>query len=114
MTDNKNNFQINLLTKNQKIIRTKNYLKDLTGIIQIIRLMSNKNNFQINSIVKILKIIQAKFYQNESTIIIQEIYLMSKTNNFQIKLLTKNQVVYLYEILSEPNDRNCSTSQLDK
>lgn len=69
--DDKNNFQINLLTKNQKIIRTKNCLKDLTGIIQIIRLMSNKNNFQINSIVKILKIIQMKFHLNKSTIIIQ-------------------------------------------
>lgn len=57
--------------KNQKIICTKNYLKELTRIIQVIHLMSDKNNFQINSIAKVLKIIQMKFCPNESTIIIQ-------------------------------------------
>ena len=75
--------------KNQKIIRVKFCLKESTGIIQVIHLMSDKNNFQINLIVKIPNVIQAKFYQNKSTIIIQEIYLMSKTNNFQKNLLTK-------------------------
>lgn len=39
---------------------------------------------------------------------------MSETNNFQINLLTKNLVVYLYEILSEQNDRNCSKNSLDE
>lgn len=96
--------------KNQKIIRVKFCLKESTGIIRVIHLISDTNNFQINLIVKILKVIYVKFYLNKSTIIIQEIYLMSKTNNFQINLLTKNQVVYLYEILSEPNDRNYSTN----
>lgn len=110
MISDKDNFQINLQMKNQKIIRTKNCLKESTKIIQVIHLMSDTNNFQINLIVKILKIIQAKFYRNKSTIIIQEIYQISETNNFWINLLTKNQVVYLYEILSEPNDRNCSTN----
>lgn len=104
----KNNFQINLLTKNQKIICTKNCSKESTGIIQVIHLMSDKNNFQINLIAKILKIIQVKFYLNESTIIIQWIYLMSKANNFQINLLTKNSIIYLCEILSEHANRNRS------
>lgn len=66
-----NNFQINLQMKNQKIIRVEFCLKESTGIIQVIYLMSDKNNFQINLIAKILKIIQAKFYLNESTEIIQ-------------------------------------------
>lgn len=69
--DDKNNFQINLQTKNQKIIHTKNYLKDLTRIIQVICVMSDKNNFQINLMAKILKIIQIKFYLNRMTGIVQ-------------------------------------------
>ena len=69
--DDKNNFQINLQLKNQKIIRTKNCLKELPGIIQAIYLISDKNNFQINLIVKLLKIIQVKSCLNESTEIIQ-------------------------------------------
>lgn len=76
MTDDKNNFQMNLQMKNQKIIRVKFCLKELTGIIQVIYLMSDKNNFQINLIVKILKIIQMKFCMNKSTKIIQLIYLI--------------------------------------
>lgn len=110
----KNNFQINLQTKNQKIICTKNCLKESTRIIQTIHLMSDKNNFQINLIAKILKIIQVKFYLNESTIIIQWIYLMSVTNNFRINLLTKNPIVYLCEILSEQDNKNRSEFLLDK
>lgn len=74
--DDKNNFQINLLTKNKKIICTKDCLKESTIIIQVIYLMSDKNNFQINLIVKILKIIQMKFCMNKSTKIIQLIYLI--------------------------------------
>lgn len=76
--------------------------------------MNDTNNFQINSMMKILKIIHVKFCLNKSTEIIQQIYLMSETNNFQINLLTKNLIVYLREILSEPNDRNCSEYLLDK
>lgn len=71
MTDDKNNFQINLQMKNQKIIRVKFCLKESTGIIQVIHLMSDKNNFQIDLIMKIPKIIHVKFYLNKSTIIIQ-------------------------------------------
>lgn len=62
--------------KNQKIIRVKFCLKESTGIIQVIYLMSDKNNFQINLIAKILKIIQMKFCMNKSTKIIQLIYLI--------------------------------------
>lgn len=109
--DDKNNFQINLLTKNKKIICTKDCLKESTIIIQVIYLMGDKNNFQINLIVKILKIIQMKFYLNESTIIIRVIYLTSETNNFKINLLTKNSIIYLCEILSERDDKNCSKNQ---
>lgn len=112
MTDDKNNFQINLQMKNQKIIRVKFCLKESTGIIQVIHLMSNKNNFQINLIVKILNVIQAKFYRNKSTIIIQEIYQISGSNNFHINLLTKNPTVYLCEILSEPDNKNHSENLL--
>lgn len=114
MTDDKNNFQINLQTKNQKIICTKNCLKEFTRIIQVIYVMSGKNNFQINLIAKILKIIQVKFYLNESTIIIQWIYLMSKANNFQINLLTKNLIVYSCEILPEQDIKNRSANLLDE
>lgn len=114
MTRDKNNFQINLLTENQKIIHTKNCLKEFTGIIQVIYLMSDTNNFQINLIAKILKIIQMKFCLNESTEIIQWNYQMSETNNFQMNLLTKNLIVYLCKILSELNDRNCSKNLLDE
>lgn len=64
--------------------------------------------------MKILKIIQMKFCLNESTEIIQEIYLMSETNNFQINLLTKNPVVYLCEILSEQDNKDCSENLSDK
>lgn len=71
MTDDKNNFQINLQMKNQKIIRVKFCLKESTGIIQVIHLMSDKNNFQMDLIMKIPKIIHVKFYLNKSTIIIQ-------------------------------------------
>ena len=102
------------MTKNQKIIRTKNCLKELTRIIHVIHLMSDKNNFQINLIMKILKVIYVKFYLNESTIIIQWIYQISETNNFLINLLTKNQVVYLYEILSEQDDKDYSENLLDE
>lgn len=112
MTGDKNNFQINLQTKNQKIICTKNCLKELAGIIQVIYLMSDKNKFQINLIAKILKTIQIKFCLNESSEIIQEIYLMNETNNFPINLLTKNLVVYLCEILSEQDNKNCSENLL--
>lgn len=112
--DDKNNFQINLLTKNKKIICTKTCLKESTIIIHVIHLMSDTNNFQINLVVKLLKIIQMKFCPNESTIIIQEIYLMSKTNNFQINLLTKNPTVYLCEILSEPDNKNHSENLLSE
>lgn len=97
--------------KNQKIIRVKFCLKESTGIIQVIHLMSDKNNFQINSIAKILNVIQAKFYRNKSTIIIQEIYQIGGINNFHINLLTKNPTVYLCEILSEQDDANCSKNQ---
>ena len=114
MADDKNNFQINFQLKNKKIIHTKNCLKDLTRIIQVIHLMSGKNNFQINLIAKILKIIQVKFYLNKSTKIIQQIYQMSETNNFKINLLTKNPIVYLCEILSEQDDLNCSANLLDE
>ena len=55
-----------------------------------------------------------KFCLNESTEIIQEIYLMSETNNFQINLLTKNPVVYLCEILSEQDNKDCSENLSDK
>lgn len=112
--DDKNNFQINLLTKNQKIICTKNCLKESTRIIQVIHLMSDENKFQINLVAKIPKIIQVKFYLNESTEIIQEIYLMSETNNFQINLLAKNPVIYLCEILSKQDNKDCSKNLLDE
>lgn len=69
--DDKNNFQINLQMKNQKIIRVKFSLKESTGIIQVIYLMNDKNNFQIDLIMKIPKIIQVKSCLNESTEIIQ-------------------------------------------
>lgn len=108
--NDKNNFQINLQPKNQKIICTKNCLKKLTRIIQAIYLVNVKSNFQINLIVKILNVIHVKFYPNESTIIIQEIYQISETNNFQINLLTKNSIIYLYEILSEQDNKNCSAN----
>ena len=36
---------------------------------------------------------------------------MSEINNFPINLLTKNKVVYLREILSEQDDRNCSKNR---
>lgn len=62
---------MNLQTKNQKIICVKNCLKELTGIIQVIYLMSDKNKFQINLIAKIMKTIQIKFCPNKSTEIIQ-------------------------------------------
>lgn len=114
MTDDKNNFQINLLTKNKQIIRQKNCLKDLTGIIRVIHLMSDTNNFQINLIAKILKVIQVKFYLNELTKIIQRIYQMSETNNFRINLLTKNLIVYLCEILSEQDNKNYSKNLLNE
>lgn len=108
LVNDKNNFQINLQTKNQKIICTKNCLKELARIIQVIHMMSDKNKFQINLVVKILKIIQMKFCLNESTEIIREIYLMSEMNNFQINLLMKNPVVYLCEISSEQDGKDCS------
>lgn len=114
MVDDKNNFQINLLTKNKKIICTKDCLKELTRIIQVIYLMSDKNNFQINLIVKILNVIQAKFYLNESTIIIQRIYQIDETNNFRINSLTKNSVVYLCKILYEQDNKNYSANLLDE
>ena len=71
MTDDENNFQINLQMKNQKIIRVKFCLKESTGIIQVIHLMSDKNNFQMNLIVKILNVIHVKSCLNKSTEIIQ-------------------------------------------
>lgn len=111
MISDKDNFQINLQTKNQTIIHTKNCLKESTRIIQVIRLMSDKNNFQINLIMKILNVIHVKFYLNESTIIIQRIYQINEINNFQINLLTENPIVYLCEISSEQDDANCSKNQ---
>ena len=76
--------------------------------------MSDKNNFQINFQLKNKTIIHVKFYLNESTIIIQQLYLISEANNFLINLLTENQVVYLCEILSEQDDKNCSKNLLDE
>lgn len=71
MISDKDNFQMDLLTKNQTIIYTKNCLEESTKIIPVIHLMSDKNNFQINLIAKILKVIQVKFYLNKLTKIIQ-------------------------------------------
>lgn len=45
LVDDKNNFRINLQTKNQKIIRVKFCLKESTGIIQVTHLMNDKKQF---------------------------------------------------------------------
>ena len=45
LVNEKNNFQINLQIKNQKIIRVKFCLKESTGIIQVTHLMNDKKQF---------------------------------------------------------------------